>query len=163
MAKLISGIHNYCDRWCERCTFTTRCAVGIEETKITDKERDITNKEFWNSLHASLRSGCQTCPTIRCRQYDDVLAEGCTCAKNDQVEIMADARTIDRFWKNTLPARFAGRDHRQHVRPCHRLCARFRRNGVGEDGSTDSDSCGQHISFEEIRGCGELIALLGFQ
>ena len=50
MEKLISGIHNYCDRWCERCAFTTRCAVGIEETKITDKERDITNIEFWNSL-----------------------------------------------------------------------------------------------------------------
>lgn len=50
MEKLISGIHNYCDRWCERCAFTTRCAVGIEETKITDKERDITNKEFWDSL-----------------------------------------------------------------------------------------------------------------
>ena len=54
MAKLISGIHNYCDRWCERCAFTTQCAVGIEETKITDKQRDITNKEFWNSLSKNL-------------------------------------------------------------------------------------------------------------
>jgi hypothetical protein len=23
----ISGIHNYCDRWCERCAFTNRCAA----------------------------------------------------------------------------------------------------------------------------------------
>ena len=23
----ISGIHNYCDRWCERCDFTNRCRV----------------------------------------------------------------------------------------------------------------------------------------
>jgi hypothetical protein len=23
----ISGIYNYCDRWCERCPFTLRCAT----------------------------------------------------------------------------------------------------------------------------------------
>jgi hypothetical protein len=50
MGKLIQGIHNYCDRWCERCAFTRRCAVGIEDLKLTDKQRDITNKEFWDKL-----------------------------------------------------------------------------------------------------------------
>ena len=25
--KLIPGIYNYCDRWCERCPFTSRCMV----------------------------------------------------------------------------------------------------------------------------------------
>ncbi len=32
--KFISGIYNYCDRWCERCRFTDRClnyAIGQEE------------------------------------------------------------------------------------------------------------------------------------
>ena len=30
--NFISGIHNYCDRWCERCQFTSRCAVyAIEQ------------------------------------------------------------------------------------------------------------------------------------
>jgi len=23
--QFISGIYNYCDRWCERCSFTSRC------------------------------------------------------------------------------------------------------------------------------------------
>jgi hypothetical protein len=27
----IPGIHNYCDRWCERCRFVDRCRVGYEE------------------------------------------------------------------------------------------------------------------------------------
>ncbi|MBL7963709.1 MAG: hypothetical protein JNM31_07665 [Flavobacteriales bacterium] len=27
----IPGIHNYCDRWCERCRFVAQCRVGIEE------------------------------------------------------------------------------------------------------------------------------------
>ncbi len=25
--EMIPGIHNYCDRWCERCSFTARCSV----------------------------------------------------------------------------------------------------------------------------------------
>ncbi len=33
----IPGIHNYCDRWCERCAFTTRCRVyAIEMTFAVD-------------------------------------------------------------------------------------------------------------------------------
>lgn len=27
MDDFISGIHNYCDRWCERCVYTDRCRV----------------------------------------------------------------------------------------------------------------------------------------
>lgn len=33
----ISGIYNYCDRWCERCAFTSRCRVyAIEMTFAVD-------------------------------------------------------------------------------------------------------------------------------
>jgi len=35
-SRMISGIHNYCDRWCERCEFTDRClnfALDREEKK----------------------------------------------------------------------------------------------------------------------------------
>lgn len=31
--KYISEIHNYCDRWCERCAFTTRCRVFATESE----------------------------------------------------------------------------------------------------------------------------------
>lgn len=48
--KHIPGIHNYCDRWCERCTFTNRCAVGESESSLSSEEKDITNKAFWNKL-----------------------------------------------------------------------------------------------------------------
>jgi len=48
----ITGIYNYCDRWCERCPFTSRClnfALGNEQ--FADPEsRDITNKLFWQKL-----------------------------------------------------------------------------------------------------------------
>ncbi len=46
------GIYIYCDRWCERCPFTSRClnfALGDEQ--FADPEsRDITNKLFWQKL-----------------------------------------------------------------------------------------------------------------
>lgn len=49
----IPGIHNYCDRWCERCTFTSRCAVGESESNLSPEEKDITNQAFWNKLAES--------------------------------------------------------------------------------------------------------------
>jgi len=52
--KFISGIYNYCDRWCERCAFSNRCLVYAEE-KADDSgdpaERDMDNQKFWDKLH----------------------------------------------------------------------------------------------------------------
>jgi hypothetical protein len=53
--NLISGIHNYCDRWCERCPFTARCAVYAAEEADPDNDpatRDINNAAFWQKLSA---------------------------------------------------------------------------------------------------------------
>jgi hypothetical protein len=46
----IPGIHNYCDRWCERCHFTSRCAVFEEVSEVSPEEQDIKNKAFWDRL-----------------------------------------------------------------------------------------------------------------
>ena len=53
---LISGIYNYCDRWCERCPFTTRCLVYATE-KVADvsddpQVHDINNAKFWSRLES---------------------------------------------------------------------------------------------------------------
>lgn len=50
--NFISGIHNYCDRWCERCPFTSRCMVyAMESEEPADSaSRDIRNAEFWRGL-----------------------------------------------------------------------------------------------------------------
>ncbi|HEX7721741.1 MAG TPA: hypothetical protein VF397_06255 [Pyrinomonadaceae bacterium] len=51
----ISGIYNYCDRWCERCAFTSRClqyATEQADPDANDPEiRDINNEKFWRKLH----------------------------------------------------------------------------------------------------------------
>ncbi|MEW6663949.1 MAG: hypothetical protein AB1512_01855 [Thermodesulfobacteriota bacterium] len=55
--RFISGIYNYCDRWCERCPQTSRClnfAMGEEE--FSDPEtRDIRNQAFWKKMEGVFR------------------------------------------------------------------------------------------------------------
>ena len=51
---LISGIYNYCDRWCERCPLTSRCLVyaAEQEDDVSIENHDIRNKAFWRKLGA---------------------------------------------------------------------------------------------------------------
>lgn len=49
-SNFISGIHNYCDRWCERCEFTERCRVFEADQETTDDEKDIGNEAFVRNL-----------------------------------------------------------------------------------------------------------------
>jgi hypothetical protein len=58
VSDFISGIYNYCDRWCERCPFTARCRVYATENEETDDlaSQDIRNAEFWRKLESVLRS-----------------------------------------------------------------------------------------------------------
>ena len=48
----IPGIYNYCDRWCERCPFTSRCLnFKMSEEKFGDQESlDVNNTAFWEKL-----------------------------------------------------------------------------------------------------------------
>ncbi|MCF6159446.1 MAG: hypothetical protein E3K32_12960 [wastewater metagenome] len=51
--KFIPGIYNYCDRWCKRCSFTSRCAnYALSEEQFTDLEsHDINSKVFWQNMN----------------------------------------------------------------------------------------------------------------
>ena len=44
----ISGIYNYCDRWCERCEFTDRCRVFADDRLFPDDQ--ATPEEFVEQL-----------------------------------------------------------------------------------------------------------------
>lgn len=56
--RFISGIFNYCDRWCERCSFTSRCInFALSEEEYADPEtRDMNNEKFWNKLSENFRA-----------------------------------------------------------------------------------------------------------
>ena len=53
--KKISGIHNYCNRWCERCNFTERCAVALHEKKTKEKRAESSKKDVWGTVHDNLQ------------------------------------------------------------------------------------------------------------
>lgn len=46
----ISGIFNYCDRWCERCPLTTRCRVYAMEQEYADETTDAGQPAFARNL-----------------------------------------------------------------------------------------------------------------
>jgi len=49
--EMIPGIFNYCDRWCERCNFTSKCATyALEQKQFPDADADLNNKVFWEKL-----------------------------------------------------------------------------------------------------------------
>ena len=53
--KYIPGIYNYCDRWCERCPFTSRCLNYAMEEDQNGKleEIDEANERFWDRIKES--------------------------------------------------------------------------------------------------------------
>jgi len=49
--ETIPGIFNYCDRWCERCSFTSRCTTYLmDEFREANKNSDSENSGFWEDL-----------------------------------------------------------------------------------------------------------------
>jgi hypothetical protein len=56
MNNNIPYIHNYCDRWCERCFFTRNCAVFFEVDGLSDDEKDVNNKAFWERLSRNFQN-----------------------------------------------------------------------------------------------------------
>lgn len=48
----IDGIHNYCDRWCERCPLAARCRVRAAEKEVSavDENAPPGAEAFWDAL-----------------------------------------------------------------------------------------------------------------
>jgi hypothetical protein len=56
--KYIPGIYNYCDRWCERCSFSCKCLTHAHEQEMKEEsnipESDcIDNEKFWEQIRLS--------------------------------------------------------------------------------------------------------------
>lgn len=57
--EFIPGIYNYCDRWCERCTFTSRCRNYESTSKLTTEQLDINNKVFWENISSNFKKAIE--------------------------------------------------------------------------------------------------------
>ncbi len=53
--KYISGIYNYCDRWCEKCSFVDKCLSYEMSKNSIDNKTIVTDKKFWVDLENSFR------------------------------------------------------------------------------------------------------------
>lgn len=57
--RFIEGIYNYCDRWCERCAFTSRCLLYAQEAADRQDDdpalHDLQNEKFWEKLKQSMQ------------------------------------------------------------------------------------------------------------
>ena len=53
--QYIPGIYNYCDRWCERCQFTSRCLNHSleEDSSCQLSDIDQVNERFWDRIKDS--------------------------------------------------------------------------------------------------------------
>ena len=66
--RFINGIYNYCDRWCERCTFTSRCRNYESTSKLLPEQLDIHNKAFWENISSNFRDATRLLHKIAAEQ-----------------------------------------------------------------------------------------------
>lgn len=57
--KFIPGIYNYCDRWCERCTFTSYCRNYESTGNLSPEQLDMNNKFFWDTVSSNFRKAIE--------------------------------------------------------------------------------------------------------
>jgi hypothetical protein len=55
---LIPGIHNYCDRWCEKCAFTDRCGSFSIEKEFA-KDELMNEEQLWTYLSVMLETSLE--------------------------------------------------------------------------------------------------------
>ena len=84
----ITGIYNYCDRWCERCPFTARCLVyaseNADDVSADPEVHDINSAKFWSRLESIFQ------------EAHEMILEWAEEAGIDLDEIEADAGLTDR-------------------------------------------------------------------
>ena len=107
--KYIPGIYNYCDRWCERCQFTSRCLNhSIEEDQNCKLEEiDEANEIFWYSIKDSFELAFSLIEDLAKEERADL--ESIEIDEDDEIDNKVDilthismnyANMVDEWFKN---------------------------------------------------------------
>src|SRR6266436_3281531 len=84
----ISGIYNYCDRWCERCPLAARCLVyateQADDVSADPEAHDINSAKFWRRMESIFQ------------EAHEMILELAEEAGLDRVELEAEEDLIDR-------------------------------------------------------------------
>lgn len=93
--SLISGVHNYCNRWCERCPFTTRCSVfrmeqaaglndHVEDPTLPAPDVDTT-LDHVSDMFALTRQMLEEGIKEQGLDFDEIVAEARTAPKRRKI------------------------------------------------------------------------------
>ncbi|MDJ0531186.1 MAG: hypothetical protein QNJ70_01610 [Xenococcaceae cyanobacterium MO_207.B15] len=107
--KYIPGIYNYCDRWCERCQFTSRCLNhSLEEDQNCQLEEiDEANERFWYSIKDSFELAFSLIEDLAKEEGVDL--ESIEIDEDDEIDNKVDilthrsmnyANLVDEWFKN---------------------------------------------------------------
>jgi hypothetical protein len=107
--EFISGIYNYCDRWCERCPFSSKCLLYAQEKEDEDdspESRDLNNEAFWRKLAAIFEE-------TRLMIEEWAKEAGVDLIEVDDEEFNARQKRRDRAWRNGVAV--AGKEYASSV------------------------------------------------
>jgi len=92
--RYITGIYNYCDRWCERCAFTSRCLTyAMEKEDFGDMAtRDLNNKAFWEKLHSIFQQTIDMINELAAERGIDLSSLDIESASNENSRRLHDAK-----------------------------------------------------------------------
>lgn len=92
---MISGIYNYCDRWCERCSLTANCAVfAIEQAHAGEPgARDLENQAFWEQLQGTFAATMELMHELA--EEAGVDLDALSSASDDPEEARVEEHTAD--------------------------------------------------------------------
>ena len=98
--QFIPGIDNYCDRWCERCAFTSRCST-FKNANLSpgSDEVDIHNNALWERVTENFQKTIQLLHQTAIKNGIDLKG---TLASNDE----------DDYEKRRLAVKKAAKNHR---------------------------------------------------
>jgi len=84
--RFIEGIYNYCDRWCERCPFTSRCMLYAmeEEDRDDPAAHDINSEAFWNKLASIFKQTHEMIATMAAERGIDLESLDVESAREDK-------------------------------------------------------------------------------
>src|SRR4051812_36295938 len=116
MAKYIDGIFNYCDRWCERCPFTSRCRNFTMDRAMERhvKRKDKDNEAFWQAMDKACGDA-----------LDDVKRQAESLAKSETPADQDDDDDDEPEEKATFGRKMSEQDAAVRAHPLARLAEQY--------------------------------------
>jgi uncharacterized protein (DUF1330 family) len=163
--NFISGIHNYCDRWCERCPMTSRCIVFAQENaerkEAGGDARDAANDKFWRAVAKNFA-------VTRRMILKDMKRHGIDPAELDSPEVLADVarRKARRARVQTLGTTKAANQYIKMVDAWFEAHGgQFREKGRQFEGALQAEIAGQNpvAEFNDLEDAVEIVRWYQYQ